>query len=196
MPEFVGLTAEHCRKAWIITCSAFKTAFENQIVSKWDGTVVVFCPAGRTTTEHECIGRDLVIAALDQYATEDFAALNHPDVTNRILFAGCVGEQPNARYTWYALNKALVAERTGMASGDVRMIAPWQMLPGDIKFRGGFVDNGLVIGFSGVQESYDEAIARTMAAWIQGQLREEMDALSAVHDPAFVPAREAASNDN
>jgi len=187
MPEFIGLTAEHCRKAWDITRSAFTTAFENQIVSKWDGTVVVFCPTGRTATERERIGYELVRAAFDQYATDEFIALNHPDVANRILFAGCVGEKPTARYTWYAINKALVAERTGMPSGDVRTVAPWQMVPGDIKFRGGFVENGLVVGFSGVQESYDEAVARTMASWIQGQVREEMDAFLAVHDPAFVP---------
>jgi len=153
MPEFVGLTAEHCRRAWDITRSAFRAAFENRIVSKWDGTVVVFCPGGRTTTEHDRIGHDLVTAALDQYATEEFAAVNQPDVADRILFAGCVGEQPTARYTWYAINKALVAERTGLPSGDVRTLAPWQMLPGNIKFRGGFVDNGLVVGFAGVQES-------------------------------------------
>ena len=186
MSQFVGLTAEHCRKAWIITRSACKAALDGKILNKWDGTVVVLCPPGLATIEHERIGHELVTDAFDKYATDAFSALDTTDVANRVLFAGCVGEQPNPRYTWYAINKALVSERTGMASGDVRTVAPWQMLPGNIKFRGGFVENGLVIGFSGVQEFYDESIARTMAAWIQGLLREEMDAFLAVHDPAFI----------
>jgi hypothetical protein len=172
---FAGLTAKHCEAAWGIVRESFTKAHQVGFLNRLAGVVVVLWPEGvdgPPWTPANCWG---------------FRDLTGEEIT-KILFVGQVDEAAplDLRYAHFAAKKALLAARTGIPSGNVRTIAPWLMMPGDIKWRGGVVENGLAVGFSGVQEVYDEAVAWTMVSWLQAMLRDEMKRLMA-GDESFVP---------
>lgn len=173
---FAGLTEEHCRMAWRIVKPSIKEAHKAGLLNKHAGSVVVLRPGGQTGEASKFV-QDQLTCALAWGNNPDDPSLE--EVADRVLFISRVGDQIEDKYTYFALKKALLADRVGMPSGDVRHLAPWRMQPGDIKHQGGVTENGLTIGFSGVQSEYDEAIAWTMVSWLQAITRREMAALVA-----------------
>lgn len=186
---FAGFTAEHCNIAWKTIVPSFEKAYNGGLLNKLAGTIVVLRPAGQTGMPTKPNIRLWLAEAL-MWAEENLDCYNNPslkELASRVLFIGCVGDEPEAKYTYFALMKALVAERIGMSSGDIGTVAPWLMQPGDCKFRGAAHENGLTIGFSGVQAVYDEAFAFMMLVLIQAMLREEYAVLMADGDKPMVP---------
>jgi len=178
--SFVGLTADICAQAWSITKAAFYNASSQDLLDKQAGTIVVLRPNGNKVS---ALGCGLVNAAVSEFGT---GTLMERGSGLHVLFADHISDVANPRYTWYALQKALLAERTGMPTGTVRETAPWLLNAGDIKWRGGVTENGLTVGFSGVQENFDNAIALTMIDWIQAILRQQFKDFLA-SDESFVP---------
>ena len=173
---FAGLTDAHCRKTWNVVRLSIEAAYYEGLLNKHAGTVVVLRPGGQTGPADEVV-RALLIRALAWAGNPDNLSLD--EIASRVLFIGYVDDEPDDKYTYFALLKALLADRVGMPSGDVRHQAPWLMMPDDIKHQGSATENGLTVGFSGVQSEYDEAIAWSMISWLQAMTRREVAVLVA-----------------
>jgi len=179
IPAFAGLTAKHCRAAWQITQAAFNAAYGLGLTNKLEMSVAVIRPEGNTSpadfnglTTEQLIGFGL---------TEDEIA--------KILYIDWFGRDPNPKYTLLAAKKGLLSARTGMPSGDVITNAPWLLLPGDVKYRGGVYEDGQAVGASGVQSNWDEFYSWTQLSAQQAITREETLVLAADDSQLFVPVR-------
>lgn len=70
-------------------------------------------------------------------------------------------------YHLHARSKALVSWRTGLPSRLVRKCMPQLSHYGDTAFWGSVALDGIIVGASGVQSEYDEAVAMSVAAWLR-----------------------------
>ncbi len=84
-----------------------------------------------------------------------------------------------------AIAKALQCKRTGMVGRNVLKDAPWLMKPGDARYAGGVIENGLVVAASGVQDHFDEMISWMVLSVIQGLCRDEVSKVED-NDPDFI----------
>ena len=175
--QFAGLSEEHCRTAWGITRAAFEAAHGLGILNKHAGTVVVLRPDGVDVADiqpSQCV-MNMLGPVWDLYGAElGLGELEITEVAKSVLFIDHIGEEADPKYTGIALKKALLAQRAEMPTGDVHHTAPWLMQPGDILFQGGVTENGLTVGFSGVQSPWDECFSWTMISTVQAELRMEM----------------------
>ena len=64
--------------------------------------------------------------------------------------------------------------------------APWLIQPGDTRYAGGVIENGLVVAASGLQDHFDEMISWLVLSTIQGLCRDEVSKI-ADDDPDFIP---------
>ncbi|WP_084040450.1 hypothetical protein [Demequina sp. NBRC 110053] len=85
-----------------------------------------------------------------------------PDA-ERPVFVAHVGE-PDPEFLENVRGKVAVTIRTGMDSSRVRQDFPHLYRPGDIKYPGAIVREGLIVAFSGVQGDFDEMICEWMVA--------------------------------
>jgi hypothetical protein len=86
-----------------------------------------------------------------------------------------------------AKEKAKQCMRTGMTGRTLFRDAPWLIKPGDTRYVGGVYDAGLVVAASGLQDHFDEMIARMILAAIQGLCRDEISKIQD-DDPDFFGA--------
>ena len=73
----------------------------------------------------------------------------------------------------YAKGKAALALRTGRDTSTLRSHYPHLYQPGDIKYPGGVVRDGLVVAYSGVQGEIDEMVAEWFVAAVRALCRLE-----------------------
>ncbi len=85
-----------------------------------------------------------------------------------------------------ALAKAEVCYRTGESTRTVGESRPYMYLPGDIKFPGGVVCDGLVVAASGLDWQFDEAVAHMVIAFFWASVRSARDKLMADKDSIVV----------
>lgn len=104
--------------------------------------------------------------------------------TGRVLFQDQVNPNHESadKYDEVALAKAGLTWRTKLPSRVVQQNAPHLYKPGDTKWGGSVIQDGLVVAFSGVQAVFDEAIAATMLAWIIAICQDEMTKQGGVMD--------------
>jgi hypothetical protein len=86
------------------------------------------------------------------------------------LFTAGIGEE-GPKFIEFATAKARLAAREQIDTSRLRQDFPHRYRPGDIKWPGGVVRDGLAFGFSGVQGDYDEMICDWMAAAIRAICR-------------------------
>lgn len=77
-------------------------------------------------------------------------------------------------YDKIALSKAQICQRTGISSRDVRNDAGWLIETGDTLYVGAVIENGLVVGASGLQDHFDEMVCRVIIATIQALVRHQI----------------------
>ena len=96
--------------------------------------------------------------------------------TGTVLFQARVNDShPSvAKYDEIALAKAQVTFETQLPSRKVQQDAPHLYRAGWTKWGGSTIQDGLVVAFSGVQAVFDEAIAKSVAAWIIALCQDEM----------------------
>ena len=173
---FTGLTTQMCADVFEIMFSAQQTAFELNIVNKLAGTIVI----------------------LDPYAmpsSNDPRKVDFDEVRRAALFICRVGQDRNDDEEYEAAAKeyddmALIKARDmwvlrpfGITSGrDIQQNFSHLYQSGMIKWGGGTCRDGIVIGFSGVQENFDEAIAGTFNEWLIALCREEVTKKGGVMD--------------
>lgn len=87
-----------------------------------------------------------------------------------ILFTAQAGDDPG-RTLEYAKGKAAVVFRTGEDSEDLRDRSPHLYAPGDIKYPGGILREGLIVAYSGVQGEADVMIAEWFVSAVRGICR-------------------------
>ncbi len=108
-----------------------------------------------------------------------------------VLFEHQVGNP--AEWQWpyneYACGKALITWRTGLSSRDVIMTKPQLMEPGDPRYWGSAIIDGVIVGVSGVEPHFDEMFARMTAAAICAEATHYAELLAAKGDdaPDFLP---------
>jgi hypothetical protein len=87
------------------------------------------------------------------------------DFQHAILYEHAVGDPADwdADYAQFARDKAEVTWRTGCNGHVARHIAPHLLLRSDTGIWGSACVDGIVVGVSGAQPWYDEAIAGTIA---------------------------------
>lgn len=85
-----------------------------------------------------------------------------PDV-DKPVFVAHVGE-PDPEFLTNVQGKVAVTIRTGLDSSRVRQDFPHLYRPGDIKYPGAIIREGLIVSFSGVQGDFDEMICEWMVA--------------------------------
>jgi len=141
-----GVTNAICEVAWDMVYPAVGRAAEQGVVEACQGTVVVLDPTV-------------------PYAPTAAAA--------PILFEASIGAEV-AMFRKFATAKAAVTWRTGLSSRQVQQTYPHLYLPGDVKWGGSVVRDGLIVAFSGVQAVLDEMIAGWMADALIGLCREAM----------------------
>ena len=88
-----------------------------------------------------------------------------------ILFTAHVNGEVNERTQEFATAKAQLVLRTGRDTSSLRSSAPHLYAPGDIKWPGGVIREGLIVAFSGVQGEMDEMIAEWFASTVRGICR-------------------------
>lgn len=91
-----------------------------------------------------------------------FVVLNPTDPAGPPLFTGILGD--GAEFAEYAEAKARVALRTGYDTTTMRDLVPHLYQPGDIKWPGGVLRDGLAMGFSGIQGEYDQMVCEWFAS--------------------------------
>ena len=79
------------------------------------------------------------------------------------VFVAHVGD-PDPEFLRNVEGKVAVTLRTGMDSSRVRQDFPHLYRPGDIKYPGAIIREGLIVAFSGVEGEYDEMICEWMVA--------------------------------
>lgn len=98
--------------------------------------------------------------------------LNPADPAGEPLFQAHLGDDPVNFYE-YAAAKARLALRTGVDTTRLRTDMSHLYQPGDIKWPGGIIRDGLAVGFSGVQGEYDEMIGEWFVAAVRAMCRIE-----------------------
>ncbi|MGC4174713.1 hypothetical protein [Demequina sp.] len=88
-----------------------------------------------------------------------------------VLFTAHVGGEVNERTLEFATAKAQLVKRTGRDTSELRAAAPHLYAPGDIKWPGGIIRDGLIVAFSGVQGELDDMIAEWFASAVRGICR-------------------------
>ena len=88
------------------------------------------------------------------------------------LFTARLGDDPGDFPQW-ATAKARLALRTGYDTTRLRNEFPHLYQPGDIKWPGGVLRDGLAMGFSGVQGEYDQMICEWFASAVRAICRIE-----------------------
>lgn len=86
------------------------------------------------------------------------------------LFVAHLGDDPGD-FVEYATAKARLAQRTGYDTTRLRFDHPHLYQPGDIKWPGGVIREGLAVGFSGVQGEYDVMICEWFISAIRALCR-------------------------
>ncbi len=79
---------------------------------------------------------------------------------DRMLFEqsfGAVSEEDD--FKKIARSKAEIAEREKSTTREIMINAPWRYQTGDAPFPGGVFLEGIAVGFSGVENQYDEMFA-------------------------------------
>lgn len=150
------LTEEMCQRAWDVIFTAVEQAAHLNVTNKYAGVLVVLDP----TLEYAPS-----LHAKDHYLFMKVIRRMDPkaDVYRDIAFA-----------------KAQLSWRTGRSSRDIQQNAPHlyqepvNQDPGDVKWGGSIVREGLVVAFSGVEAVYDEWIAGMMADLLIAMCRHEM----------------------
>ncbi|WP_297080764.1 hypothetical protein [uncultured Demequina sp.] len=82
------------------------------------------------------------------------------------VFVAHVGE-PAPEFLRNVEGKVAVTIRTGLDSSRVRQDFPHLYRPGDIKYPGAIIRDGLIVAFSGVQGDFDEMICEWMVATLR-----------------------------
>jgi hypothetical protein len=83
-------------------------------------------------------------------------------------------ERWDADYAWYARAKAMVAWRTGRASGELVARAPHYFRQGDTALGGSAVVDGIVVAVSGANPWFDEAFAACVANLLRAVAHERL----------------------
>jgi hypothetical protein len=150
------LTRQVCERAWEVVSLAVDCASDVGIVNKMAGTIVVLDP----TMPYNPSTKISSVAIFMEHLSPTY-----PDMQ---------------KYSEYAQAKAMLSWRTGYSSRYIQQDAPhlykapFNGEPGDIKWGGSVVRDGLVVAFSGVQPEFDEWIADTMAGLLIALCRREM----------------------
>ncbi|KKQ00513.1 MAG: hypothetical protein US77_C0012G0001 [Microgenomates group bacterium GW2011_GWC1_38_14] len=105
------------------------------------------------------------------------------EILYETAFGGPLSEWKHP-YNKIALAKARQCARTGMVGRTLLRDAPWLIEPGDVRYVGGVVENGLVVAASGVQDHFDEMISWMVLSVIQGLCRDEVSKFTS-DDPDF-----------
>lgn len=103
------------------------------------------------------------------------ALLNPASPDGPPLFTAHIGEG-GEEFVAYAEAKARVAHRTGVDTTTMRDLMPHLYQPGDIKWPGGVVRDGLAVGFSGVEGEYDQMIAEWFISAVRAICRVQFHA--------------------
>lgn len=152
------LTEEVCQHAWeSIMEDVVMTAFSKHTIKRYAGTIVVVDP--------DC-------------HTYGFQPLFVADVDPRA--------QGAKQYHEFAVAKAKAAHRTGLSGRELQnrphfykrpLGNPNNPLsePGDTKYAGAVIHEGLIVAFSGVQQYYDEWIALTFAGLLVAKCHETFE---------------------
>ncbi len=91
-------------------------------------------------------------------------------------------------YKDFAHGKAKLTWRTGFPSGLVVTRYPQMLLPGDCIYPGSHICGNIIVGVSGVQPHYDEALARMVAALCFGHSHQALVNLpDDVRETGFLP---------
>lgn len=104
-----------------------------------------------------------------------------------ILYEHAIGdrEQWDADYANFARKKAQVAWKHGMDSHAVQELHPYLLSAGDTVLWGSTALGGIVVGVSGANPWFDEAIAGTVAMWLRALAKARAHA--ARREVAFLP---------
>lgn len=95
--------------------------------------------------------------------------------SDEILYEESFGDDRSAwrhPYDEIARAKARICQRTGMVGRTLQKDAPWLYEPGDTRYVGGVIENGLVVAASGLQDYLDEMISWMVLSAIQGLCRD------------------------
>ncbi|HEU4622406.1 MAG TPA: hypothetical protein VFS42_09285 [Burkholderiaceae bacterium] len=87
-----------------------------------------------------------------------------------ILYEHSVGtprDQWDADYAEFARAKASVSWHTGLDSHAVRFAEPYRLRAGDTTLWGSVALDGIIVGVSGAEPAFDEAIAGTIAMFLR-----------------------------
>lgn len=98
-----------------------------------------------------------------------FALLNPAAPDGPPLFTAVVGD--GLEFVTYAEAKARVALRTGYDTTTMRDLMPHLYQPGDIKWPGGVLRDGLAMGCSGIQGEYDQMVCEWFASTVKALAR-------------------------
>ena len=98
--------------------------------------------------------------------------LNPADPAGEPLFRASLDEYPG-EWSEFAEAKARLVLRTGVDTTRMRTDMSHLYQPGDVKWPGGILRDGLYVGFSGVQGEYDEMIGEWFVAAVRAMCRIE-----------------------
>lgn len=158
------LTYEMCEKIFDTAIRPMiRSAAESGILNRFDGSMVVIRPNGL-----EIDGDDRAQQSVQAFGGNLTKSI--PNIKDA-LWVGFV-QQPDPTYTKNAFAKAHMCQRTGMRSSLARYDSSFSYHSGDCVWGGGIIEDGLVVAFSGVQEYFDEAISRSMIAFLRGACQE------------------------
>ena len=104
--------------------------------------------------------------------TGTIVLLNPANPDGEPLFKASLDEAPG-EWSEFAEAKARLVLRTGVDTTRLRTDMSHLYQPGDIKWPGGILRDGLAVGFSGVQGEYDEMIGEWFVAAVRAMCRIE-----------------------
>jgi hypothetical protein len=84
----------------------------------------------------------------------------------------------DADYAGFARAKARLSWRTGMSSRALQLEQPQRLQSGDTTLWGSVAVDGIVVGISGAEAEYDEALAGAVALLLRAQARTARAAVS------------------
>lgn len=100
------------------------------------------------------------------------------DFADAVLYEESVGDprEWDADYAAYARAKARLSWRTGRASREVHALLPHLLNARDTRVWGSVATDGIVVGVSGADPWYDEALAGAIAQLFKAVTRERQEA--------------------
>ncbi len=104
--------------------------------------------------------------------TGTIVLLNPADLAGEPLFRASLDAEPG-EWSEFALAKARLVLRTGVDTTRLRTDMSHLYQPGDVKWPGGILRDGLYVAFSGVQGEYDEMIGEWFVAAVRAMCRVE-----------------------